>query len=75
MKYFLKPVFRWKILTEDGLLKTPRGEWGDSHPLSKEYLDRAAAIEDYSRFVNGGMRCPNEMVLVEQHVKELNWDE
>lgn len=75
MKYALRLVYRWKVLTEDGLLKSPRGEWGDSHSLSREYPDRDSAIEDYARYVNEGLRCPNEMVLVEQHVKELNWDE
>lgn len=75
MKYFLKLSYRWLILTEDGLLKTPRDKWGESHHLSREYPSREAAINDYAAYVNKGNHCPYEMILVEQHSKEFNWDE
>jgi hypothetical protein len=75
MKTFLKLSYMWLILTEDGLLKTPRDKWGETHPLSKKYRSRSEAIEDYSRFTNNGLDSPYEMVLVEHHSKEYNWEE
>jgi hypothetical protein len=75
MKYALKLTYRWKVLTEDGLLKAPKDRWGGTHPLSKEYNSRHEAIEDYIRFVNNDLPCPSELTLIETHKKDLNWDE
>lgn len=76
MKYRLTLEYRWLVLTEDGLLKPPSDDWGNSHCLSKSYSSREEAIEDYARVVNNGrFSCPNELILVEKHVKGINWDE
>lgn len=75
MNFALRSCFRWKVRTEDGLLKDPMDEWGCSHPLSVQYPTRELAIEEYARMINMEIRVPNSMILVEEHYRDLNWDE
>jgi hypothetical protein len=76
MKYTLTLYYRWMVVSEDGLLKVPRDQWGDEqHMLSRLFTSRGEAIEEYCRFINQGLHCPNAMILVEEHAKGINWDE
>lgn len=75
MKYVLSQSYRWLVISEDGLLKSPKDKWGESHLLSRQFETRHEAIKEYTRFVNQELDCPCEMILVEYHTKDINWEE
>lgn len=78
MKKVLEGRFKWYILTDDGLLKKPLDQWGESHPLSREYFSRDEAIEDYCSWVNDPqtrMKVPNSLVLIEEHSVGFDWND
>lgn len=75
MKYTLEKCYRWKVLTEDGLLKDPKDRWGFRHHIASQFDTREQAIREYARFVNEEIDVPSSMILVEEHNRDYNWDE
>jgi hypothetical protein len=51
------------IVSDDGLLKTPRYEWGEEI-FSRSYPTEEEAVADYQRRIDNHMEYPSEMVLI-----------
>jgi len=64
-KHVLRQCFRWMEISEDGLLKTPKNSWGD-YLFSEFYDTREEAIADYQKFMDRGIACPWNMILVDE---------
>jgi hypothetical protein len=65
-KYVLTKTYRWMIVSDDGLLKTPRYYWGETifrycYPTEEE------AVEDYQRRIDNNSDYPSKMVLIPEY--------
>ena len=65
--------YRWMILSEDGLLKTPKDIYGSSIFNDFGYDSKEEAIKEYQRLIDLELSCPNKMVLVEEYEKDYVW--
>jgi hypothetical protein len=68
-KYVLSKLYRWMVISEDGLLKTPKDKWGEKL-FSFPYVSKDHAIADYQRFIDNGFDCPSNMILVREFSKD-----
>jgi hypothetical protein len=68
-KYVLTKLYRWMVVSEDGLLKTPKNTWGDDI-FSFPYGSEEEAIADYQRYIDSDSSCPYTMILVKQFSKD-----
>lgn len=68
-KYVLTKTYRWMVISDDGLLKTPRYDWGDSI-FSYSYPTEDEAVADYQRRIDNNMEHPYEMVLIPEYSKK-----
>jgi len=65
-KYVLTKTYRWMIVSNDGLLKTPRYEWGEII-FSLSYPTEEEAVADYQRHIDNHMKYPSKMVLIPEY--------
>ena len=72
-KYVLTKCYCWMVVSKDGLLKTPKNNWGDRF-LSSGYPTKDEAVADYKRYIDNGWDCPYTMILVEQYSKDYVLD-
>ncbi len=68
-KCVLTKTYRWMIVSNDGLLKTPRYEWGEmifkySYPTEEE------AVADYQLWIDNFTNYFNKMVLISEYSAE-----
>ena len=65
-KYVLTKTYRWMVISEDGLLKIPRYEWGEKI-FPQSYPTEEQAVEDYQRRIDNSMEYPCEMLLIPEY--------
>ena len=68
-KYVLTKTYRWMVISDDGLLKTPKHNWGDNI-FSYCYPTEEEAVADYQRYIDNDMECPYTMVLIPEYSKD-----
>lgn len=68
-KYVLTKLYRWMVISNDGLLKTPENRWGESI-FSFPYNSEDDAIADYQRHIDDNLSCPGNMILVREFSKD-----
>ena len=68
-KYVLTKLYRWMVVSEDGLLKTPKDKWGEDM-FSFSYASEEDAIADYQSYIDSNLSCPHTMILVKQFSKD-----
>lgn len=64
-KYVLTKKYVWMVVSNDGLLKTPKDKWGED-VFPRSYFTKDDAIADYQRYIDDDIDCPHTMVLIEQ---------
>ena len=72
-KFVVSLKYRWMILSEDGLLKTPKDDYDCSIFNDFGYDSKEEAINEYQRYIDLECSCPNKMVLVEEYRKDYVW--
>ena len=72
-KFVVSLKYRWMILSEDGLLKTPKDRYGSSIFNNFGYDSKEEAIEDYQRYIDLELSYPDKMILVEEYEKDYVW--
>ncbi len=65
-KCVLTKTYRWMIVSDDGLLKTPKDHWGEmifkySYPTEEE------AVADYQRYIDIDVEFPYSAVLIPEY--------
>lgn len=88
MKYFLRESYFWMVLTGDGRLipLIDYLSWGqdrsryEDNPLCRSFSHREDAIRAYSEILNSGnslsfKNLTGSLILMEEHVPEINWEE
>jgi len=65
-KCVLTKTYRWMIVSDDGLLKTPRYEWGEII-FSLSYPTEEEAVADYQSLIDKDMDYPSEMILIPEY--------
>jgi hypothetical protein len=73
IKFVVSLNYRWMILSEDGLLKTPKDSYGSSIFNDFGYDSKEEAIKEYQRRIDLELSCPDKMVLVEEYEKDYVW--
>lgn len=64
--YVLTKTYRWMIVSDDGLLKTPRYDWGETI-FQYSYPTEEEAVKDYQRRIDNNWDCPSQMVLIPEY--------
>jgi len=65
-KYVLTKTYRWMIVSDDGLLKTPEDRW-EVDIFRYCYPTEEEAVADYQRRIDNHMEYPSKMVLIPEY--------
>ena len=65
-KCVLSKTYRWMVISDDGLLKTPRYEWGETI-FSLSYPTEEEAVADYQRRIDIDVEFPYSAVLIPEY--------
>jgi hypothetical protein len=65
-KYVLNKTFKWMVISEDGLLKTPKDQWGEAL-FRDSYRTEEEAIADYQCIIDKNLSFPCSAVLIPEY--------
>jgi hypothetical protein len=65
-KYVLIKTFKWMMISEDGLLKTPKSIWGDRF-FEDSYLTEEEAVLDYQDFIDKNLSFLYSAILISEY--------
>ena len=65
-KYVLTKTFKWMMISEDGLLKTPKDKWGDRF-FKDSYLTEEEAVLDYQDSIDKNLPFLYSAVLISEY--------
>ena len=65
-KYVLTKTFKWMVISEDGLLKTPKNQWGETL-FQNYYITEEEAIADYQGLIDKTLPSPYSAVLIPEY--------
>ena len=62
----LTKTYIWMVISDDGLLKTPTSQWGDTI-FQQSYPTEEEAVADYQRRIDNDLNYPYTMVLIPKY--------
>ena len=65
-KCVLTKTYRWMIVSDDGLLKTPKDHWGETI-FENSYRTEEKAVADYQRYIGIDVEFPYSAVLIPEY--------
>jgi hypothetical protein len=68
-KYVLNKTFKWRVISEDGLLKIPRNDRGGAI-FRDSYRTEEEAIADYQGLIDKTLPFPYSAVLIPEYEVE-----
>ena len=75
MKHKLVVSYQWVKICPTGTLGNPKDSWGENHQLGKiSYASKELAIEEYQRYVDNNLSCPDDLLLIERYSKVIDWE-
>jgi len=75
MKHKLAVSYQWIKISPTGTLGNPKDSWGECHRLGTiAYASKELAIEEYQRYVDNNLSCPDDLILIERYTKVIDWE-
>ena len=65
-EYVVKKTYRWMVVSNDGLLKTPADNW-EEKIFRYGYSTEEEAVADYQRRIDNDLQCPQKMILISEY--------
>jgi len=65
-KCVLTKTYRWMIVSDDGLLKTPKSKYGEKI-FRHSYCTEEEAVADYQRHIDDDLEFPYSAVLIPEY--------
>ena len=65
-EYVVKKTYRWMVVSNDGLLKTPVDNW-EEKIFRYGYSTEEEAVAHYQRRIDNDLQCPQKMILISEY--------
>ena len=65
-EYVLNKTYRWMVVSDDGLLKTPVDNW-EEKIFRYGYSTEEEAVADYQYRIDNDLQYPYKMVLISEY--------